>query len=62
MTSQYMTTLHNFGSVLGRPVDTSIGGSQFHGHGSWLVREVALNTINSVIGIDCIHQSTIHPL
>jgi hypothetical protein len=28
-----VTTLHDFGGVL---------GSQFHGHGSWLVCEVAL--------------------
>jgi hypothetical protein len=33
-----------FGGVLGRPLDTlSFGPSQFHGHGSWLVCEVALS-------------------
>ena len=37
-----MTTLHNFGSKLGRHVGTSFGFSQFHGHGYWLVCEVAL--------------------
>jgi hypothetical protein len=31
-----------FGSVLGRPLDTSFGLSQFHGHGSMLMCEVAL--------------------
>ena len=47
MTSHYtwgsVTTLHDFGGVLGRPLDTFFGLSQFHGHGSWLVCEVALN-------------------
>ena len=46
MTSHYtwgpMTTLHDFGSALGGLLDTSFGLSQFHGHGSWLVCEVAL--------------------
>ena len=46
MTSHYtwrsVTTLHDFGGVLGRPLDTFFGLSQFHGHGSWLVCEVAL--------------------
>ena len=37
-----MVTLHDFGGVLGRPLDTFFGLSQFHGHGSWLVCEVAL--------------------
>ena len=37
-----MTTLHDFGGVLGWPSDTFIGLSQFHGHGSWLVSEVEL--------------------
>ena len=39
-----VTTLHDFGGVLGRPLDTSFpfGLSQLHGHGSWLVCEVAL--------------------
>jgi hypothetical protein len=32
---------NSFGSVLGRPLDTSFRLSQFHGHGSWLVCEVA---------------------
>ena len=39
-----MTTLHDFGGVLGRPLDTFFGLSQFHGHGSWLVCEVALRS------------------
>jgi hypothetical protein len=46
MTSHYtwgsVSTLHEFEDVLGRPSDTFFGLSQFHGHGSWLVCEVAL--------------------
>jgi hypothetical protein len=46
MTSHYtqgtVTTLNDFEGVLGRPLETSFGLSQFHGHGSWLVCEVAL--------------------
>ena len=46
MTSHYnwgsMTTLHDSGGVLGQPLDTLFGLSQFHRHGSWLVSEVAL--------------------
>ena len=47
MTSHYtwrsVTTLHDFGSVLGGLLDTSFGLSQYHGHGyCWLVYEVAL--------------------
>ena len=38
-----VTTLHDFGSVLGRPLDTFLGLSQFHGQGSWPVCEVGLN-------------------
>jgi hypothetical protein len=38
-----MTTLHDFGSVLGWPLDTSFGLSQFRGHGSWLLCKVALS-------------------
>ena len=38
-----MTTLHDFGGVLGDGLGTlSFGLSQFHGHCSWLVCEVAL--------------------
>ena len=40
-----MTTLHDFGSVMGRLLHTSFGLSQFHGHGSWLMCEVALSYI-----------------
>ena len=36
-----MITLHNFGNVLGWPLDTSFWLPQFHVHSSWLVREVA---------------------
>jgi hypothetical protein len=46
MTSHYtwgsMTTLHDVGGVLGRPLDTSFGLSHSYGHGSWLVCEVTL--------------------
>ena len=37
-----MTTLHDCISVLGRPLDTlPYGLSQLHGHGFWIVCEVA---------------------
>ena len=46
MTSHYtwrsMTALHDFGGVLGRPLDFFFWFSQFHGQGSWRVCEVAL--------------------
>ena len=38
-----MTTLYDFAGVLGRPLDALLGLSQFHGHNSWLVCEVALS-------------------
>jgi hypothetical protein len=41
-----LTTLHDFGGVLGRFLGTYFGLSQFHGHGSWLVCEVALTHEN----------------
>ena len=41
-TWRFVTTLHDFGGVFKHPLDTSFGLSQFHGHGSWLVCEVAL--------------------
>jgi hypothetical protein len=37
-----VNTLHEFGSVLGQPLETYFGHSQFHGHGSWLECEVVL--------------------
>ena len=44
-----MVTLHDFGGVLGRALDTFLWGhSQFHGHGSWLVCELAL-ILNSLL-------------
>ena len=46
MTSHYtwgvVTTLHDLESVLGWPLDTSFGLSQFHGHNYWLMGEVVL--------------------
>ena len=46
MTSQYswgaVTTLHEFGGVLGWPLNTFFWTPQFRGHGSWLMCEVAL--------------------
>jgi hypothetical protein len=41
-----VTPLHNFGGVFGQPLDTFIWLSQFNGHGSWLVCEVALMFYN----------------
>ena len=37
-----VTTPHDFGGVLGRPLDAFFWLSEFHGHGSCLVCEVAL--------------------
>ena len=51
-----MTTLHDFGSVLGRPLDTSFGLSQCHGHGAWLIREVALRHPLSTTTLSYMHQ------
>ena len=45
------STQHDFGSALGRPLDTSFGLSQFHGHGSWLVYEVALTCTTARSGL-----------
>ena len=39
----HVTIVHDFGSVLGWPLLTNFGLSQFHGHGSWILCEVALN-------------------
>ena len=40
-----MTTLHDFGGDSGRPLASSFWASRFHGLRSWLVCEVALNTL-----------------
>ena len=37
-----MTTLHDFGGVLGRPLDTFFWALTIHGHSSWLVCEATL--------------------
>jgi hypothetical protein len=37
-----VTTLHDFGGVLGRPLDFLLGSYKFHGHDSGFVCEVAL--------------------
>ena len=42
-TQEPLSTLHDFGNVLGWPFDTSFGLWQFHGHGFWVVYEVILN-------------------
>jgi hypothetical protein len=46
MTSHYtwgsMTKMQDFRSALGLPLNTSFGLSQFHGHGSWDICEMAL--------------------
>jgi hypothetical protein len=41
--------LHDLGSAMGRPLYTSFGLSQFHGHGTWLVCEVALECLVGVL-------------
>ena len=43
-----MTTLRDSGSVLGWPLDIFLGLSQFHGHGSWFMCEVALRNVRNV--------------
>ena len=53
-----MTTLHDIGGVLGRSLALSFGHSQSHGHGSWLVCEVA-QTSNSNRG-DSLESSLAH--
>ena len=42
-TRRRMITLHDFESVLRWPLDTSLW-AQIHGHGFWLVCEVALTS------------------
>ena len=39
----YVTTLHEFGGVLGWHLDTFFWALTIHGHGSWLVCEVAMS-------------------
>jgi hypothetical protein len=51
-----VTILHDFGGVLERPLDTFTGLSQFHGHSSWLMCEVALASIPNVKHRNCIHK------
>jgi hypothetical protein len=46
-----MTTLHDVGGVLGRPLDTFFWVSWFHGHGSWLMCQVPLTHLSTLIGI-----------
>ena len=36
-TWEHVTTLHDFGSVVGQPLDTSFKLSQFHGHNYWFL-------------------------
>jgi hypothetical protein len=64
LTSHYtwrpVTVIHDFGGVLGRPLDTffrarAFGLSKFHGHGSWLVCEVALNPKPKTFPRHCYH-------
>ena len=45
-----VTTIHGFGSVLGRHFDNYFGLSQLHGHGFWLVCEVASRRVLEVHG------------
>jgi hypothetical protein len=47
--------------VLGRPWTLSFGMSQIHGHGSWLVCEVALTiTLKSPVTYDVTLQLRVH--
>ena len=59
MTSHYtcgpVTTLHEFGGVLGRPLESSFGLSQLHNHGSWLMCEEALMVNNFIIIVTSLH-------
>jgi hypothetical protein len=48
-----VTTLNDFGGVLGRPLNTfAFGISRFHGHGSWLVCEVAVSYRGSKVPVE----------
>jgi hypothetical protein len=55
LTSHYawgpVILLHDFGSVLGQPLDTSFGLSQYLVHGSWFVCEKSLKLCTSVCAI-----------
>jgi hypothetical protein len=46
-----MTTLHDVGGVLGRPLDTFLWVSWFHGHSSWLMCQVPVTHLSILIGI-----------
>jgi hypothetical protein len=48
-----MPAIHDFGGVLGRPSDTFFWLSQFHGHGSWVMCEVALIPFHNALVHDC---------
>jgi hypothetical protein len=52
-TQRPVTTLHDLEVVLRQPLDTSFGLSQFHGHTSWFVCEVALSVNLKLILIPC---------
>ena len=66
MTSRYTwgpaTTLYDLKGVLGRPLHTSFGLSQFHFHGSWLVCEVALRLELTGLRIQKIPSSSVYLL
>jgi hypothetical protein len=47
----HMTSLLEFEGILWLSLDTFFGLSQFHGHGSWLVFEVALQVVMKDVGV-----------
>ena len=55
-----MTTLHDFGGVVGQPLDTFFGLSQFHGHNSWLVCEVILRATSQMRLKACDYPNLLH--
>ena len=51
----FVTILHEFGGILGRLRTFCFGLSQFHGHGSWLVCEVALSWASGLMTCQIFH-------
>ena len=55
-----MSTPHDFGSVLGQPLNTSYGLPQFHGYNSRLVCEVVLSNKKLLAYILCFYWSVVN--